>query len=276
MQNFEGFLGKIYPKVIQQVAAAQDRAPMEAMRVKAAERRLPIVNAKERLEPRTASMGVIAEIKRASPSAGALSGRDIFGQAKQYAKGGAAAISVLTQPEYFNGLIGDLADLKAAFPTMPFLRKDFIISEYQIYESKAAGADMVLLIARWLEDGELKRLYELTRLLGMHALVEIENERDFNRAVNAGAEIIGINARNLVDLSVDADRVTELAAAGRKLTAPLPMGKRPLLIGESGVDSVETVRAWRRAGIDVVLVGSVLMKAEHPAELIRRFSLGTP
>ena len=152
---------------------------------------------------------------------------------------------------------------------MPFLRKDFIISEYQIFESLAAGADMLLLITRWLEDHELQRFYHLTRRLGMHALVETESEEDFQRALSIGAEIIGINSRNLVDLTVDVHRVTRLA----KMIARKKRSHDFILIGESGVDSPSIVREWRQAGVDAALVGGALMQADDPASMVREFSL---
>ena len=179
--------------------------------------------------------------------------------------GGAVAISVLTEPHYFNGSLEELKQLKSCFPSMPFLRKDFIISEYQLYESKAAGADLVLLIARWLEDNEMKALYNLSRALGLQALVEAEDGEDLMRARALGAEIIGVNARNLADLSVDISRVSRLAASVKD--------RNFIFVGESGIDDSETVRALYKSGIEAVLAGGALMKAQDPAGMVRNLSL---
>src|SRR3989338_10972394 len=278
MKNLEGFLGTIYPVIQEQGGGALNRVSLTGMKQRAAGRRLPIIDAHERLAKRHTPMVVIAEIKRGSPSLGAISDRDILAQAQAYVDGGAAAISVLTEPSYFKGSIEDLTQLKESFPFIPFLRKDFIIDEYQIYESKAAGADMLLLITRWLTDEELKKLYQRTREVGLHALVEVETEEDLQRACAIGADIIGINARNLIDLSVDVNRVTELVRKVRSVVgANLPRGKAggrsPLLVGESGVDNPEIVHAWHEAGVGAVLVGTALMRSNDPAELIKQFSM---
>lgn len=283
MQNLQGFLGKIYPMVQARIVEVQKKVTLEEMKTCASARILPLIDVKERMVKRRTPVVVIAEIKRASPSTpphqkfwcrgkGAISDRNIFSQVQEYVDGGAVAISVLTEPSYFKGSIDDLARLKESFPYIPFLRKDFIISEYQVYESKAAGADMLLLITRWLEGEELRRLYQLTRAVGLHALVEVETEEDLTRACAIGAEIIGINARNLTDLTVDVNRVMRLVrTVGARLVAPVH--GRPIVVGESGIDSVETVHEWHEAGVNVILVGGALMKAGDPAGLVRTFSL---
>ncbi|OGL90833.1 hypothetical protein A3J36_02290 [Candidatus Uhrbacteria bacterium RIFCSPLOWO2_02_FULL_54_37] len=307
MKDLEGFLGTIYPVIQEQVARALDQVSLTGMKQRAAGRRLPIIDARERLVKRHTPMAVIAEIKRASPSIplhqlsdnqnlrngnqsrvklrsswcggkGAVSDRNTLSQVQSYVDGGAAVISVLTEPSYFKGSLEEVVHLKEGFPYMPFLRKDFIINEYQIYESKAAGADMLLLITRWLTDEELKKLYQRTREVGLHALVEVETEEDLQRACAIGADIIGINARNLIDLSVDVNRVTELVRKVRSVVgANLPRGKAggrsPLLVGESGVDNPEIVHAWHEAGVGAVLVGTALMRSNDPAELIKQFSM---
>ena len=265
MQNLEGFLGKIYPSIQALVKKAQNETSLEVIKQKAGQRHLPLVDVKDLIVKRISPIGVIAEIKRASPSLGDISNRNVVSQVQTYVDGGAVAISVLTEPGYFKGSLEDLTQLKEGFPYTPFLRKDFIVSEHQVYQSKAAGADMLLLITRWLEDEELKRLYQLTRSLGMHALVETETEEDIRRARAVGAEIIGINARNLVDLTVDVHRVTRLARG--------IVDKDFILIGESGVDNPAIVREWHAVGIDVVLVGGALMKSDDPKDMVRRFSL---
>lgn len=265
MQHLDGFLGKIYPVIQKQIEEAEKNVSYDEVKRQAEERRLPLVDATERLGHHETPVAVIAEIKRVSPSLGDISNRNILAQVQAYVDGGAAAISVLTEQCHFKGSLAHLTELKTAFPHVPFLRKDFIVSEYQVYESKAAGADMLLLITRWLEDDELRRLHELTRELGMQALVETEIDEDMQRARALGAEIIGINARNLVDLSVDTNRVTALARTVRD--------KDFILVGESGVDNPSVVRTWHEAGVDVVLVGGALMKTDDPVRMVREFSL---
>ena len=265
MQHLEGFLGKMCPVIQEQVANAQRAVPLADMQARAAERSLPLIDVKGRLVNRQSPVAVIAEIKRASPSLRTISDRDILAQVQAYVDGGAAAISVLTEPSHFKGSIDDLTQLKESFPTTPFLRKDFIISEYQIYQSRAIGADMLLLITQWLTDEELRKLYQLTRVIGLHALVEVETGEDLQRTRAIGAEIIGINARNLIDLTVDVHSVSILARAVRD--------KDFILIGESGVDNPEIVYEWHEAGVDAVLVGGALMKADDPASEVRKFSL---
>jgi len=265
MQHFDGFLGKIYPVIQKQIEEAEKNVSFDEVKRQAEERRLPLVDATERLGHHETPVAVIAEIKRASPSLGDISNRNTLAQVQAYVDGGAAAISVLTEQSHFKGSLADLTELKTAFPYVPFLRKDFIVSEYQVYESKAAGADILLLITQWLEDDELRRLHELTRELGMQALVETETDEDMRRARALGAEIIGINARNLVDLSVDTNRVTALARTVRD--------KDFILVGESGVDNPSVVRIWQEAGVDVALVGGALMKTDDQVNMVREFSL---
>ena len=265
MKNLEGFLGKIYPVVLERIREAQVTVPLEDLKRLAAARTLPVIDIKERIVRRQSPVAVIAEIKHASPHRGVSYDRDSLAQVQAYVDGGAVAISVLTEPHYFNGSLEELKQLKSCFPSMPFLRKDFIISEYQLYESKAAGADLVLLIARWLEDNEMKALYNLSRALGLQALVEVEDGEDLMRARALGAEIIGVNARNLADLSVDISRVSRLAASVKD--------RNFIFVGESGIDDSETVRALYKSGIEAVLAGGALMKAQDPAGMVRNLSL---
>lgn len=271
MKYLEGFLREMYPVIQKQVVHAQKDAPLEEMKKKAESRIFPVVDLKERIIGHGSPMAVIAEIKRASPNKSIISDRDILSQVEKYIEGGAEAVSVLTEPNYFHGSLGDLHRLKSRFPDVPFLRKDFIIFDYQVYQSKAAGADAVLLITQWLEDDDLNRLYELTRSLGMNALVEVESKDDMDRALSAGFDIIGINARSLVDLSVHVERVSMLANHAKLNTGAIR--ELPILVGESGVDSAKTVVAWSKAGINAILVGEALMKADEPGSLIRDFSM---
>lgn len=190
---------------------------------------------------------VIAEIKRASPSKGHLADIDDPGAlAAEYAAGGAAAISVLTEGRRFLGSLDDLDAVRAAVD-IPVLRKDFITTDYQVWEARAHGADLVLLIVAALDDAALRRLLDLTHELGMTALVETHTAGEIERARAAGARVIGINARNLKDLRVDVGKYRELADG-------LP--DDVIKVAESGVfGSVET-EDYARAGADAVLGGA--------------------
>ena len=162
---------------------------------------------------RAAGSSVIAEVKRKSPSKGALADiPDPAVLAAAYARGGAAAISVLTEQRRFGGSLDDLRAVRAAVET-PILRKDFIVSSYQLVEGRAAGADLALLIVAALDDDELRRLYGEARELGLTVLVEVHDEPETERAVELGAELIGVNARNLKTLAVDNDTFGRLAQA---------------------------------------------------------------
>ena len=160
---------------------------------------------------RAAGSSVIAEVKRKSPSKGELADiPDPAVLAAAYAQGGAAAISVLTEQRRFNGTLDDLRAVRAAVET-PILRKDFIVSSYQLVEGRAAGADLALLIVAALDDDELRRLYDEARELGLTVLVEVHDEDETERAIALGAELIGVNARNLKTLAVDNDTFGRLA-----------------------------------------------------------------
>ena len=201
---------------------------------------------------------IIAEIKRASPSKGPLrEDLDAAPLARSFAEGGAAAVSVLTEPDGFKG---SLEDLQAAVGAgLPVLRKDFILDAFQVQESRAAGADALLLIVRVLGP-ELDELLAATRALGMDALVEVFDEVDLERALAAGADLIGINHRDLETFEVDPDRTAKLAPS-------IPKGVT--IVGLSGVASRRDVEALRDAGAHAVLVGESLVVATDPAAKLR-------
>ena len=204
---------------------------------------------------------VIAEIKRASPSKGDLADiPDPAALAAEYERGGAAAISVLTEGHRFLGSLDDLNRVRAAVH-IPVLRKDFITTPYQIWEARAHGADMVLLIVAALDDATLRALLELTHKLGMTALVETHTAEEIERAVTAGAGVIGINARNLKDLSVNVGNYRELAAA-------LPQDV--IKVAESGVFGPVELEDYARAGADAVLVGEGVATAERHDLAVKR------
>lgn len=200
------------------------------------------------------AVSVIAEFKRRSPSAGEI---DAFANprsvARGYEQGGAAAISVLTDGPFFAGSMDDLAAAREAC-SLPLLRKDFIVDPVQLLEARAGGADAVLLIARVLEDSALEGLLDEAAALGLAALVEVHDERELSRAIDAGAEVLGVNARDLTSFEVDLE-------AGLELVARVPGEK--VAVAESGIGSREDVLRAGRAGADAVLVGSWLMRRER-------------
>ncbi len=209
------------------------------------------------------NVALIGEIKRASPSRGALNGdANPIRIASIYAENGASALSVLTDKKYFNGALNDLKAVRVAVE-VPILRKDFIIDEYQIYESRALQADAILLIVRILADSQIKDYLAIALPLGMHALVEIHNEAELERALAADASIIGINNRNLADFSVDLNTTERIAPM-------IPKGRT--IIAESGVFTRGDVERCARAGADAVLVGEALMRAEDPASKVKELT----
>ncbi len=204
---------------------------------------------------------VIAEIKRASPSKGHLIDiEDPATLARQYEQGGASAISVLTEGRRFLGSLDDVDAVRAAVH-IPVLRKDFITTDYQIWEARAHGADIVLLIVAALDDTQLAHLLKLTHELGMTALVETHTREEIERAIAAGARVIGINARNLKDLRVDVGKYTELASN-------LP--EDVIKVAESGVFGAVEVEDYARAGADAVLVGEGVATADDQRLAVER------
>lgn len=208
---------------------------------------------------RSAGSSVIAEVKRRSPSKGDLADiPDPAVLASEYAAGGAAAISVLTEQRRFGGSLADLRAVRAAVTT-PLLRKDFVVTSYQVVEARAAGADLVLLIVAALDDDTLRRLYDEARELGLTVLVEVHDEAETERAVALGAELVGVNARNLKTLAVDDTTFGRLA--------PLVPDDR-VLVAESGISGPPDVKRFVSEGARVVLVGEALVKDGAPREAV--------
>jgi indole-3-glycerol phosphate synthase len=202
---------------------------------------------------------VIAEVKRRSPSRGPLApDLDPAVLARSYAEGGAAAISVLTEPEFFDGSDDDLHAVREAV-SLPVLRKDFTVHPAQVWEARAIGADAVLLIAAVLDDAELGVLLETAEAAGLAALVEVHDELEAERAVSAGARVVGVNNRNLATFEVD------LATAER--VAPALAGVE-VRVAESGISTAADVRRMVDAGFHAVLVGESLVKAVEPARAV--------
>ena len=210
-----------------------------------------------RAEPllRRPGLSLIAEVKRASPSRGALADiPDPAELAKAYAAGGASAVSVLTEGRRFAGCLEDLDSVRASVG-IPVLRKDFMVTDYQLWESRAHGADIVLLIVAALDDAQLAGMLGLADQLGMTALVEVHDEVETQRAVNAGATVIGVNARNLKTLDVHPDTFSRL----RPL---IPSGC--VTVAESGIAGPADALAYAQQGADAVLVGESLVRTGHP------------
>jgi indole-3-glycerol phosphate synthase len=204
---------------------------------------------------RRPDVAVIAEVKRRSPSAGWIRrDADAAVVAQAYAGAGAAAVSVLTDAEFFGGDAGDLEAVRGAV-AVPVLRKDFVLEEAQVWEARALGADAVLLIVRILEDARLRALRELAEGLGMGVLVEAHDASELERALNCGAAVVGVNARDLGTFRTDLTAVERLAAE-------VPAGV--LLVAESGVRDGADVARLGDAGADAVLVGETLMRQEDP------------
>jgi len=215
----------------------------------------------ERLSgPGAAGVNIIAEIKRASPSKGDIRpGLDAPKMAAQYEKGGAAAVSVLTDPTYFKGSLEDLTVARSAC-TLPVLRKEFIISRYQVYEAAAAGADAILLVARILTPEKVIQLYNLCRELGMDALVEIHTPEDARIAAASGARLVGINNRNLSTFETD-------IAIAMDLVSRLTPGQVP--VAASGILGPADIQRNLDAGIFNFLVGESIVRSADPARFIR-------
>jgi indole-3-glycerol phosphate synthase len=219
-----------------------------------------------RCEPEAghATLRVIAELKHASPSGGVLRQdyrcREI---ARSYESAGASALSVLTEEDFFRGSLDDLVEVRGAV-RVPVLRKDFIVDAYQVYEAVAAGADALLLIVAALEDKTLRELFELSRRLRIAALVEVHTEQELDRALDAGARILGVNNRNLQTLGVDIE-------TSFRLKGKIPAGC--LAVSESGMKTAADLRRVSEAGFDAVLIGEHFMKVPDPgrelAEILR-------
>ena len=202
---------------------------------------------------------VIAEVKRSSPSKGALAAiADPAGLAADYAEGGAAVISVLTEQRRFGGSLEDLRAVRAAVD-VPVLRKDFMVTSYQLWEARAHGADVVLLIVAALPQEALVSLHERAVSLGMTVLVEVHDEAELERAVDAGARVIGVNARDLRTLEVDRSTFARLAPR-------IPAGI--VRVAESGVRGPHDVLEYARSGADAVLVGESLVTGGAPRQAV--------
>src|SRR5262245_5068825 len=207
-------------------------------------------------------LSVIAEFKRRSPSAGEISDASPAELARAYEEGGAAAVSVLTDRAHFGGSLDDLVEARRACE-LPMLQKDFIVDRYQLYEAAVAGADAILLIVAALDRATLADLHSEARSLDLDCLVEVHREPELETALTADAEVIGINNRNLEDMTVDVDRTFELIT-------DVPAGKT--VVSESGISDRATLQELDDVGVDAVLIGEALMRSDDPAAKVRELT----
>ncbi len=206
---------------------------------------------------------LIAECKKASPSKGLLrADYDVRQLAQRYEDNGAAALSVLTDEQFFQGTLEDLVAARS-ISRLPALRKDFMIDEYQIYESRSTGADAILLIVAALDDARLKAFYQLADELDMAALIEVHDERELDRALRIGPHLIGVNNRNLRDFSVNIQTTAKL-----RLRAPGDV----TLVAESGIHSQADVNEMVLMGVDAILVGEAFVTAQDVGAKVRELS----
>lgn len=253
-------LDKILTHKVTEVTDAKKLRPASRVR-QTAENTQPPRDALTALNKETVTL--IAEVKHASPSKGVLiENFDPIGIGQAYDQHGASAISVLTDEKFFQGHLDSLSAISEAV-SVPVLRKDFVIDPYQIFEARAAKADMILLIVAVLSDAQLKDFYELTISLGMMALVEVHDETELERALALDVNLIGVNNRDLRTFEVSLETTERLATY-------IPSGK--MLVAESGISSVDDVRRMGRLGASAVLVGESLVKSSNMVETIRAFS----
>jgi indole-3-glycerol phosphate synthase len=258
-------LAEIVEKKKQRVEASKASIPIEVLEARARQTGAHTrPYALRRALKDTNRLNVIAEFKRRSPSKGVIrSDANPATVAKEYESGGAVAVSVLTEEDYFDGSLDDLRAVRQNI-SLPILRKDFIFDEYQVYESAAAGADALLLIVASLDDRALARLRSLTEdELEIDALVEVHTPDEMQRAVECGAKLIGVNNRNLATFEVSLETSIELAAL-----AP----DEAVLISESGIETIGDIERLRTAGYRGFLIGESLMRAENPGDLLKEFT----
>lgn len=263
----QDFLSRIVEARRQSVARDAEARPLAVVRESAhAARRDAESHALREKVSRADSINIIAEIKRASPSKGELRGEvDPAALARAYERGGAAAISVLTEEEFFRGSLEDLRKVRAAV-SLPVLRKDFIIDEWQVYEAADAGAGALLLIVAALDDATLARLLRLTEdELGMDALVEVHGADELRRAQSCGAKIVGVNNRNLRTFDVTLETSVELA----RIAEP-----GALLVSESGLRTRVDLERLAALGFHGFLIGETLMRSDDPETLLRELTGG--
>jgi len=255
-------LARILLSTRAEVERRKHEVPLAELQARGDRRRPPAAQAPRsslREALRAPGIGVIAEFKRRSPSAGLLrAGADAGQLARAYERGGAVALSVLTEGPHFEGSLEDLCESRAS-SELPILRKDFVIDAYQLHEARAAGADAVLLIVAALSPEELAELRGEAGALGLDALVEVHDKAELALALDAGAELLGINNRDLRDFSVDVARTLQLMAE---------VPSDVTVVSESGIATAAQLAALERQGVHGVLVGESLMRAPDPAQAL--------
>jgi indole-3-glycerol phosphate synthase len=254
-------LDRIVDATVQEVRRRQDELPLRELERRLASRTddRPFAEALGR-----PGVSLIAEHKRRSPSAGEIrAGATVTEVVQAYERGGAAALSVLTEGPNFGGTLDDLREARAA-SNLPILRKDFIVDRYQVVESAVAGADAILLIVAAVDQKELRRLNDAAQELDLDVVVEVHDEAELTCALDVlDADVIGINNRDLADFTVDVDRTFSLLS-------DVPAGKT--VVSESGIGSREIIDELERVGVDAVLVGETLMRADDPESAARELS----
>lgn len=268
MEQKHSLLDRILAHKRDEVASSKTRIPLDVL-LERVERAPPVRSfaAALRQEGRTA---LIAEVKKASPSRGVLLEHfDPVNLAQTYIANGAAALSVLTDEAFFQGHLAFLEAIRAAqseAQAVPLLRKDFLVDPYQVYEARAYGADAVLLIAAALDDAMLSTLLETTHALGMHALVEVHTEAEMHRVLVAGAQVIGVNNRDLHTFTTSLETTERLAALCSTGAG------RPVLVSESGIFTPDDVVRLRGCGVDAILVGEALVTAPDIGARVRELA----
>ncbi len=257
-----GFLEEVVERTRADVAARREVVPLEALqeRLEPAPRGRPFSEALVQ-----EGISLIAEMKRASPSKGPIRpDATVTDIVQAYEAAGASACSVLTEPHWFGGSLDDLVEARAACE-LPLLRKDFIVDPYQLAEARIAGADAVLLIVAALDPNDLASLQDQAGEIGLDCLVEVHDEEELGTALECGAEVIGVNNRNLQTLDVDPDTAL-------RLLVDAPAGS--IVVAESGITSNADVQRLEEAGVDAILVGEALMRGDDPASAVHAL-LGT-
>ncbi len=264
MKATSDFLVTVVESKRSRLADAMSSKPMDQVRADAYQRRSGApMHALRKVLANDRAINVIAEIKRTSPSKGDLRPDDISPAdiACAYERGGAVAVSVLTEQDHFRGSLSDLAEVRDAV-SLPVLRKDFVIDEYQLYESAAAGADAVLLITSLLNDSQLRKLRTITEdELGMDALVEVHDSNEMAQAEASGASLIGVNNRNLQTFEVSLEVSFELAQM---------KPQNAILISESGLSTAEQLQSLHAVGYRGFLIGETLMRSKDSEACLRR------
>ena len=257
-------LSQISAKKRERVEETKRRVPLEEVLPRAFDIRRDSRRHALRAALRQAGTNIIAEFKRRSPSKGVIrADADLPSIVRSYEAGGACAISVLTEEDYFEGSLSDLRSAKASV-TLPVLCKDFVFEQYQIYEAAVAGADAVLLIAAALDDRQLRVLRRvIEEVMGMDALVEVHNEEEMDRAARCGATLVGVNNRDLRTFEVSLETSVKLASL-----AP----REVLLVSESGLQSASDLRRLKQHGFHGFLIGESLMRAADPETALRDLS----